>query len=142
MQACARWNTNREQCCQTGPPRRSGAATGVTTEGATRKDGICQHQRIRSTCKECGGAGICLPAPAYKEHMQGVRGRKHLPAPATEEPLQGVRGHEHLPAPSSKEPLQGVRGREHLPAPTQQERMHGVRGGEHLPASAHQEQVQ
>jgi hypothetical protein len=21
--------------------------------------GICQHQRIRSTCKECGGASIC-----------------------------------------------------------------------------------
>jgi len=41
--------------------RRSGswAAAGATAEGATRKGGICQHQHIRSKCKECGGAGIC-----------------------------------------------------------------------------------
>ena len=37
----------------------SGAAAGATAEGATRKGGICPHQRQRSRCKECGGAGIC-----------------------------------------------------------------------------------
>ena len=41
--------------------RRSGseATAGATAEGATRKGGLCPHQRQRSRCKECGGAGIC-----------------------------------------------------------------------------------
>ena len=34
-------------------PSGSGAAAGATSEGATSKSDICQHQRIRSTCKEC-----------------------------------------------------------------------------------------
>ena len=38
-------------------PSGSGAAAGATS--ATSKSDICQHQRERSTCKECGGAGIC-----------------------------------------------------------------------------------
>ncbi len=54
---------------------------------------ICQHQRIRSTCKECGGGGH-LPAPAPEEQMynkmQGVRGGEHLRAPAHQGPMQGV----------------------------------------------------
>ena len=36
----------------------SGATAGATAEGATSKD-LCPHQRKRSRCKECGGAGIC-----------------------------------------------------------------------------------
>ena len=44
--------------------------------------GICQHQRRRDRCKECGGGahagGEHLPAPAPDEHMQGVRGGRHV----------------------------------------------------------------
>jgi hypothetical protein len=39
--------------------RPNGPAAGTTAEGATRKGGLCPHQRQRSRCKECGGAGIC-----------------------------------------------------------------------------------
>uniref|UniRef100_A0A0G4HC84 CBM20 domain-containing protein n=1 Tax=Chromera velia CCMP2878 TaxID=1169474 RepID=A0A0G4HC84_9ALVE len=36
---------------------------------------LCEHLRVHNKCKECGGASIC-------EHVQGVRGCKHLRARA------------------------------------------------------------
>jgi hypothetical protein len=45
-------------------------------------EGICQHQRERSTCKECGGGVICQHQSTKGAH---VRSAGHLPAPATKE---------------------------------------------------------
>ena len=81
---------------------------------------ICQHQRIRSRCKECGWASTC----ARQAHARSAVGRASASsaggrasactsstctecgglcplAPAPKEPMQGVRGGEHLPAPTS-----------------------------------------
>jgi hypothetical protein len=44
-------------------------------------EGICQHQRERSTCKECGG-GSSASTSTKGAH---ARSAGHLPAPATKE---------------------------------------------------------
>ena len=57
--------------------------------------------------QRCPQEGIRrVPAPAQKEHMQGVQWGEHLPAPALKEPMQGVRGIEHLRPPARKEHMQ------------------------------------
>jgi hypothetical protein len=86
-----------------------------------RGAGICQHQRRRRECKECGGAGMAsTSAEGANERTAGgqvsvrtsVEGAnllmQHLPAPARKKPIQGVRGGEHLPAPTPKKQMQGV----------------------------------
>ena len=67
--------------------RTSAGRARARSGGGTR---LCPHQRQKSQCKECGGAG--LPAPAPEGPVQGVRRRQGpLPAPAPEEQVQGMR---------------------------------------------------
>ena len=47
-----------------------GAAAEGTAGGETRK--LCPHQRIRSNCKECGGASIC-PHQRRRSHCKECR---------------------------------------------------------------------
>jgi hypothetical protein len=59
--------------------RSAGARASASTsaEGANARSaggGVCQHQRQRNTCKVRGGEQV--PAPAPKQHVQGVRGRE------------------------------------------------------------------
>jgi hypothetical protein len=74
--------------------RWSPAPVGGETSGSSHRGwrgaggGVCEQQRQRSTCKECGRRR----APAPKEHMQGVRGRR---APAQKNKGKECGGGEH-----------------------------------------------
>ena len=94
--------------------------------GAAQKKprSVSPHQRQRSTCKECRGAGTgasgayagCAGGGASaRTSARGAHARSAggwtLPAPAQQvqqEHIQGVRGGEHMPAPASKEQRGGA----------------------------------
>lgn len=71
-------------------PMQGRASDRTRAKGANAKSAggasICPHQRIGSSCKECGGASTSANGA-----NAGVRGGERLPAPATKVPLQGVR---------------------------------------------------
>ena len=65
--------------------------------------GICQHQRQRSKCKECGGAGICrffarkLLNPKSLFAQEGRRKSSHTqpcPGPGERQGWRGGKGHD------------------------------------------------
>ena len=60
--------------------RGAGGERGRQRESAPRGGAsICEHNCIRSTCKDCGGASIC--EHNCQEQVQVlVRGRRHLRA--------------------------------------------------------------
>jgi hypothetical protein len=48
-----------DAACGAGKRRRCGDATGAGGAANKKARSRCPHDRERSTCKECGGAGIC-----------------------------------------------------------------------------------
>ena len=94
------WRQGRE-----GPMRARKAAgqvprvpRGITAMGASRgrEPSICQHNRQRSRCKDCGGASILRRALHFG--LWSVLFALAAASPHQGTPLQGLRGRGHLPA--------------------------------------------
>jgi hypothetical protein len=91
---------------------RSGSQSRTTVPSCSASQalhrGICEHNRERVNCKQCGGVEH-LRAQPPKKHVQAIRQVKHLRAQPSKKQLQAMRRGEHLRAQPPKKSLQAMR---------------------------------
>jgi hypothetical protein len=66
----------------------------------------CEHGRLRTVCKECGGGTICMQARQAANRMQGVRRRRHMRAWQAALRMQRVRRPRLMQARQGAQPMQ------------------------------------